>query len=110
VKDKEWLALDDTALERLLVERWLLRGVLLAVMLAAAIGTTYMGTRGVTTLPGQLSVGALLVMAILAGAAAFVMRLTDIRIHKELRRRRREGAGPIKDCGRGPGPGAQARP
>jgi len=88
LKDKEWAALDDESLERLLVERWLYRGLLLAVMLAAAIVTTYLAVRGVTTLTDQLTVGVLLVLAVSAGAVAFVMRLADIRLHRELRRRR----------------------
>ena len=88
VKDTEWLSLNDQALERLLVERWLYRGVLLAVMLAAAIVTTYFGVRGVATLMDRLTVGALVALAISAGVVAFVMRLADIRMQKELRRRR----------------------
>src|SRR6266852_107233 len=45
-----WLELDDEALERLLVERWLTRGVTLAVILIAAIAATWLGLRGVETL------------------------------------------------------------
>lgn len=88
VKDHEWLALNDEALERLLVERWLHRGLLLAVMLIAAIVTTYLGVRGVSTLIDRVTVGALLALAASAGAVAFLMRLADIRMHRELRRRR----------------------
>ncbi len=88
MKEKEWLALDDAALERLLVERWLYRGLLLAVMLVAAIVTTYLAGRGVATLVDQLTVGVLVVLAVSAGAIAFVMRLADIRLYRELRRRR----------------------
>ncbi|TAJ98723.1 hypothetical protein EPO44_11130 [bacterium] len=92
MKDREWLALDDETLEGLLVERWLFRGLMLAVMLIAAITITYLGMDGVNTLMDQLTVGVLLVMAFSAGAAVFVMRLTDIRMHRELKRRRgREG-------------------
>ncbi len=89
MKDAEWLQKDAEALERLLVERWLYRGGLLAVMLTAAVITTYLGVRGVRTFPDAVSVGALLTLAVVAAVVAFVMRLTDIRIHKELRRRRR---------------------
>ncbi len=88
LKDKEWAALDDESLERLLVERWLYRGLLLAVMLAAAIATTYLAVRGVTTLTDQFTVGVLLVLTVSAGAIAFGMRLADIRLYRELRRRR----------------------
>ena len=93
VKHNEWLALDDEALEHLLVERWLFRGVLLAVMLAAAITTTYIGRQGVNTFMDQLTVGALLVIGLSSGAVAFVMRLTDMRIHKELTQRRNQQVG-----------------
>jgi hypothetical protein len=88
VDDREWLALGDEALERLLVERWLYRGLMLAVMLAAAILTTYLGLRGPTTLADRITVGAVLGLGVAAGAVAFVMRLGDLRIHRELRRRR----------------------
>ena len=88
MKDTEWSALDDESLERLLLERWLFRGILLVVMLAAAIATTYLGTQGVSSLTDRLTVGALLAMTFFAGAVVFAMRLTDIRMHRELRRRR----------------------
>jgi len=88
VTKRSWQELDDEALEKLLVERWLLRGCLLALMFAAAVGTTYIGLRGPATFVDQLTLGAFLGMAIVAGAIAFVMRLTDIRIHRELWRRR----------------------
>lgn len=93
MRDREWMALDDEALERLLVERWLYRGAMLAVMLAAAIGTTYVGIRGVTTLADQLTVGVLVVLAVAAGAVAFVMRLGDVQMYRELRRRRSRDRG-----------------
>ncbi|OGP21542.1 MAG: hypothetical protein A2038_02320 [Deltaproteobacteria bacterium GWA2_57_13] len=88
MKDTVWSALDNESLERLLVERWLFRGILLVAMLAAAIATTYLGTQGVSTLTDRLTVGALLAMTFFAGAVVFAMRLTDIRMHRELRRRR----------------------
>lgn len=90
MKDREWMALDDEALERLLVERWLYRGLMLAIMLAAAIITTYLGVRGVSTFQDRLTMGVLLALTLSAGTVAFVMRLADIRIHRELRRRRSE--------------------
>jgi len=88
VNDREWLTLGDEELERLLVERWLHRGLMLAVMLAAAVLTTYLGLRGHMTLVDRITVGALLALGVAAGAVAFVMRLADVRIHRELRRRR----------------------
>lgn len=88
MKDTEWSALDDESLEMLVVERWLFRGILLVVMLAAAIATTYLGTQGMSSLTDRLTVGALLAMTFFAGAVVFTMRLTDIRMHRELRRRR----------------------
>ena len=88
MKDGEWLEKDDEALERLLVERWLYRGAMLAVMLLSAIVCTYLGIQGVTTLADMITVGALLALAVAATVVAFVMRLADLRIHRELRRRR----------------------
>ncbi len=88
MRDPEWLALADEDLERLLVERWLYRGLMLGVMLAAAAITTYLGVRGVTTLLDRVTVGILLTLALVAGIVAFVMRLGDLRMHGELRRRR----------------------
>jgi hypothetical protein len=88
MRDSEWLDKDDAALERLLVERWLYRGGMLAVMLLSAVLTTYLGIQGVVTLADTLTVGALLSLAVAAAVVAFVMRLVDLRIHRELRRRR----------------------
>ncbi len=90
MRDSEWLDKDNAALERLLVERWLYRGGMLGIMLLSAIVTTYLGLRGVTTLADMLTVGALLALALAAAVVAFVMRLVDLRIHRELRRRGRE--------------------
>jgi len=88
MRDEEWLERDDEALERLLVERWLYRGGMLAVMLLSAILTTYLGIRGVATLADTVAVGAFLALGVAAAVVAFIMRLADIRIHRELRRRR----------------------
>ena len=85
----EWAAKDDEALERLLIERWLYRGAMLAVMFMAAATTTYLGIRGITTVVDTFTVGILLALAVSAAVIAFVMRSTDLRIHRELRRRRR---------------------
>ena len=89
MKDSDWLEKDDEALERLLVERWLYRGGMLAVMLLAAVVTTFLGIRGVTTWVDVATVVALVALALSAAVVAFVMRLVDIRLYRELVRRRR---------------------
>jgi hypothetical protein len=88
MRDSDWLDKDDEQLEHLLVARWLYRGMILAIMLFSAIILTYLGIRGVETLVDRLTVGAILVLGLSAGAVGFVMRLVDRRIHLELRRRR----------------------
>ena len=88
MNDSRWLKLTDDALEKLLVERWLFRGALLAVMMTAAVLTTYVGMQGALTFLDRVTVGALVCLMVSAGAGVFVMRNKDIRIHRELRRRR----------------------
>ncbi len=88
MKDPEWQTFDNQALETLLVERWLIRGLMLVVILVAASATTYLGIQDASTLADRLTQGALLAITVCTGIAAFVMRFTDIRIHRELRRRR----------------------
>jgi hypothetical protein len=88
MRDEDWLGKDSAALEQLLVERWLYRGGMLGVMFLSAILTTYLGIRGISTLADTLAVGACLALAVAAAAVAFVMRLRDMRIHRELRRRK----------------------
>lgn len=88
MRDGEWQALDDEALQRLLVERWLYRGAMLAVIFTAALAVTWLGTRGLRGLVDQVTVGVLLSLAVAAGVAAFAMRQQDLRILRELRRRR----------------------
>ena len=85
-----WREMDDEALERLLVERWLTRGVTLAVILIAA---TWLGLRGVETLADHVTVGIFVALALAAGVVGFTMRQEDLRIIRELRRRR--AASPI---------------
>ena len=99
MRDSEWLDKDDAALEQLLVERWLYRGGMLAVILLSAVLTTYLGIRGVSTLADRLTIGALLSLALAAAVVAFVMRLVDLRIHRELRRRGREPRRPGRGSG-----------
>ncbi len=88
LKDEDWQGQDEATLERLLIERWLYRGLLLGVMLGAAVGCTYLGVRGVTTALDRVTVGVLLLLGLAAGAMAFVMRGQDLRLYRELRRRR----------------------
>ena len=88
MRDQDWQGLDEEALERMLVERWLYRGMMLGVMFLAAIVTTWLGVRGVASVADQITVGALVALALAAAGVAFAMRLQDLRIHRELRRRR----------------------
>jgi len=88
MRDTDWQDLDDEALERLLVDRWLYRGILLGVLLLAAVVTSFLGIRGLVDRADQITVGALLALALAAGAVAFTMRQGDLKIHRELRRRR----------------------
>lgn len=92
--DDSWRGLDDAALERLLIERWLLRGATLAVILLAAIGATWLGLHGVHTLMDHVTVGSLVALALAAAVLGFVMRQEDLRMHRELRRRR-QTRGPV---------------
>jgi hypothetical protein len=92
MKDAKRLELNDDALEKLLIERWLFRGVLLVVMLAAAVLTTYIGRDGLSTLADRLAVSVLVCVTLTAGGIALAMRGTDLRIHRELRRRRSSDA------------------
>lgn len=87
MRDEEWSRLTEEELERLLVERWLYRGMLLGVVLLAAIAVTYLGLRGVTGVLDRITVAALVALALAAGAVAFHMRLQDLKIYRELRRR-----------------------
>lgn len=98
--DEGWRDLSDEALERVLIERWLYRGLMLGVILLAAVITTYLGVRGLGGLRDQVSVAVLLALALAAAVAAFAMRVQDLKIHRELRRRRSGHPG-------GPPPGLQ---
>lgn len=84
----EWPSLKDEELERLLIERWVVRGLLLAAMLAMAITTTLLGAQGLESVKEKAMAGGLLLLALAAAAVCFFMRLTDLRIHRELRRRK----------------------
>ena len=84
----EWPDLSDDALQRLLIERWFFRGLLIAAMLAGAVLTTYLARDGLPTAADRLIASVLIVVALAAAVIAWTMRGTDIRIHRELRRRR----------------------
>src|SRR5438046_7351706 len=85
MRDDSWRTLNDEALERLLIERWLLRGASLAVILVAAIGATYLGLRGVETVIDQVTVGLFLDLAAASGVAGFTTRPDWARFPPELR-------------------------
>lgn len=87
MRDDEWQGLDDEALERLLIERWLYRGLMLGIMFLAAIIASYLGIRGIGGLVDQVTLGVLLALALAAAAVAWTMRQHDLKIHRELRRR-----------------------
>jgi len=91
MRDDAWRHLDDEALERLLIERWLRRGATLVVILLAAIAATWFGIRGVETVLDHVTVGVFVALALAAGVLGFSMRQEDLRIQRELRRRRRGG-------------------
>jgi hypothetical protein len=87
--NQDWRGLADEALGRLLVERWLYRGLLLGVIFIAAIVVTYLGARGLHGVGDYLTLVVAVAVGLAAAAVAFVMRLHDLRIHRELRERRR---------------------
>jgi hypothetical protein len=89
MRDQEWRGLDDEALGRLLVERWLYRGLLLGVILLAAIVVTYLGSRALQGMTDYLTIAVALAVGLAAAALAFAMRVHDLKIHRELRQRRR---------------------
>ena len=93
MRDDDWLTLSDEALERLLVERWLYRGLMLGIMLVCGLIVTWLAVRGPTGLADQVTIGVVTALALAAAVVSFVMRLQDLRIHRELRRRRREKEG-----------------
>jgi len=87
--DEDWRALDDEALGRRLIERWLFRGLMLGIVLLAAIIVSWLASRGIHTVADWITVIVFLLLALAAAAVGFVMRLQDLRIHRELRSRRR---------------------
>jgi hypothetical protein len=85
--EERWRALDDDALERLLVERWLYRGLLLAVIFVTALAVTWLGAGGAPRLVDRVTICTLLALAAAVAVVAFLMRQEDLRIIHELRRR-----------------------
>ena len=93
MRDKEWRRLDDEALEHLLVERWLYRGLMLGVILLAAIIVSYLGARGLHSATDKAILIVAVGVALAAAAVAFALRQHDLKIHRELRERRRSRRG-----------------
>jgi len=89
MRNQDWKGLDDEALGRLLVERWLYRGLLLGVILLAAIIVTYRGSRGLEGAADYLTLAVAVAVGLAAAAVAFAMRVQDLKIHRELRGRNR---------------------
>ena len=92
MRDEDWRHLDDEALQRVLIERWLYRGLMLAVVFAAAVIVSWLASHGLSGTGDHITVGVLLALAIAAAAVAFHMRQQDLKIHGELLRRRRARA------------------
>ena len=88
MRDEDWRHLNDEALQRVLIERWLYRGLMLAVVFAAAVIVSWLASRGLSGTGDRVTVGVLLALAIAAAAVAFYMRQQDLKIHRELLRRR----------------------
>jgi len=93
MRDEGWRHLDDEALERLLVERWLYRGLMLGVILLSAILVSYLGARGLNGAADHAILIVAVGVTLAAAAVAFVLRQRDLKIHRELRERRRAGRG-----------------
>jgi len=91
MRDDDWRGLDDHGLERLLIERWLYRGLMLGVIFLAALAATWLAAHGLTETRERVTLGVLLALTLAAAVVIFVMRQQDLRIHRELRRRRRGG-------------------
>jgi hypothetical protein len=91
MRDDDWKGLDDFSLERILIERWLYRGLMLGVILLSGMAVTWMTAHGLEGVREHVTVGVLAALALAAGVVMFVMRQQDLRIHRELRDRRRRG-------------------
>ncbi len=88
MRQPDWQHSTDEELERLLIERWVSRGLMVGVLAIAAILSTYVAARGLTGRMDLLTFAALFALGVVAAVAAFSMRQHDLKIHRELRRRR----------------------
>jgi len=75
------------------VERWLYRGLMLGVILLAAIIVSYLGARGLHSATDPAILIVAVGVALAAAVVAFVLRQHDLKIHSELRERRRARRG-----------------
>jgi hypothetical protein len=91
MRNEDWQRLDDDRLERILIERWLYRGLMLGVIFLSALAVTWLASQGLAEKREQVTVGVLVALALAAAAVILVMRQQDLRIHRELRQRRRRG-------------------
>jgi hypothetical protein len=91
MRNEDWQRLDDDRLERILIERWLYRGLMLGVIFLSAFAVTWLASQGLAETREQVTVGVLVALALAAAAVILVMRQQDLRIHRELRQRRRRG-------------------
>ncbi len=91
MRNEDWQGLDDDRLERILIERWLYRGLMLGVIFLSALAVTWLASQGLAETREQVTVGVLVALALAAAAVILVMRQQDLRIHRELRQRRRRG-------------------
>jgi hypothetical protein len=91
MRNEDWQRLDDDRLERILIERWLYRGLMLGVIFLSALAVTWLASQGLAEAREQVTAGVLIALALAAAAVIFVMRQQDLRIHRELRQRRRRG-------------------
>jgi hypothetical protein len=91
MRNEDWQRLDDDRLERILIERWLYRGLMLGVIFLSALAVTWLASQGLAETREQVTVGVLVALALAAAAVILVMRQQDLRIHRELRQRRRRG-------------------
>lgn len=91
MRDEDWERLDDDRLERILIERWLYRGLMLGVIFLSALAVTWLASQGLAETREQVTAGVLVALALAAAAVILVMRQQDLRIHRELRQRRRRG-------------------
>jgi hypothetical protein len=64
---------------------------MLGVIFLSALAVTWLASQGLAETREQVTVGVLVALALAAAAVILVMRQQDLRIHRELRQRRRRG-------------------